>query len=87
MEKSIRGKGVFDLHETPQMDQSRPMVLRTEICLLASKFPGAMGRKYSVGSPVAAIYVFFWHSLSDNSYFNNRETSSHATEPTCRAVS
>ncbi|NKK95673.1 hypothetical protein GFL95_31435 [Rhizobium leguminosarum bv. viciae] len=69
------------------MDYSPPIVSRTEICLLALSFLAQWGRKYSVGSLAAAIYVFFWHSLSDNSYFNNRETSSHATEPTCRAVS
>ncbi|NKJ95203.1 hypothetical protein GFM14_27280 [Rhizobium leguminosarum bv. viciae] len=69
------------------MDYSPPIVSRTEICLLALSFLPQWRRKYSVGSLAAAIYVRFWHSLSDNSYFNNRETSSHAAEPTCRAVS
>ncbi|TAY74114.1 hypothetical protein ELH84_09645 [Rhizobium ruizarguesonis] len=69
------------------MDQSPPTVSQTELCLLGSEDSWRMGRKYSAGSPVAARHVCFRHSRADNLHFNNRETSLHVAEPTCRAVS
>ncbi|TBA26063.1 hypothetical protein ELH42_09535 [Rhizobium ruizarguesonis] len=67
------------------MDQSPPTVSQTELCLLGSEYSWRNGKE--ILRLLSSCCKTFRHSRADNSHFNNRETSLHVAEPTCRAVS